>query len=77
MSAAERRASRSAGVDISDVKGLDPIAQKLGAMVARKMFESRGNHSEIHLSERELALVAATAAQTAITHGRRLAGMET
>ena len=29
--------------------------QELGAKVARKLFERRGNHSEVHLSEAELA----------------------
>ncbi len=34
-------------------------AEKVGAAVARRLFESRGNHSEAHLSEIELATLIA------------------
>lgn len=33
----------------------------LAAKVARKLFENRGNHSEMHLSEDELTIIIETA----------------
>lgn len=50
---------------------LSPIAQKIGESVARRMFKVRGNRSEIHLGELELALIAAVAAEAAVRHARR------
>jgi len=32
-------------------------AEKIGLVTARKLFESCGNHSEIHLSEKEVAVL--------------------
>jgi hypothetical protein len=37
----------------------------VGEIVARLIFKARGNNSEVHLSELELAMIAATAAHTA------------
>jgi hypothetical protein len=34
-------------------------SDKVGIAVARRIFEARGNHSEIHLSEMELATIVA------------------
>lgn len=53
-------------VDLSDVTVLRPVAQRIGENLARKLFEKRGNHSEAHLTERELALAIATGAEAAI-----------
>lgn len=47
------------------------IAARAAELTARRLFESRGNHSEVHLSELELALVAATAAKVALDATRR------
>lgn len=44
-------------------EGLSREAERLGRLVARKLFEARGNHSEAHLSEAELAQVCALAAE--------------
>jgi hypothetical protein len=38
-------------------------AQGIGARLARRIFEQRGNHTEAHLSERELAAYLGLAAQ--------------
>jgi hypothetical protein len=38
---------------LKDVFG--PAAARIGSATARRAFEPRGNHSEIHLSELELA----------------------
>lgn len=38
---------------------------EIGDAVARKMFAQRGNHSEIHLSEEELAALLTAAAVVA------------
>ena len=45
---------------------LSALAKQCGELVARQLFKARGNHSEVHLSELELALVAATACQVAL-----------
>lgn len=45
---------------------LGEIATRAGEIVARQLFNARGNHSEAHLRELELALVAATAAHVAL-----------
>lgn len=50
---------------------LTNLARRSGEITARKLFEARGNNSEVHLSELELALVAATAAEVAIKGLRR------
>jgi hypothetical protein len=47
-------------------ESLAPLARQIGAQVARKLFEARGNHSEVHVTERELTLVVAVAVQTAV-----------
>lgn len=35
---------------------------RIGELVARRLFAGRGNPSEVHLSEVEIAMLAATAA---------------
>lgn len=37
------------------------IAVRIGTQMARKYFERRGNHSEVHLSEKQLAGIMAVA----------------
>jgi hypothetical protein len=46
----------------TDIKVYLPTetSEKVGRAVARSIFESRGNHSEAHLSETELATIIAT-----------------
>lgn len=46
---------------------LGELAARAGEIAARKLFEARGNHSEAHLNELELALVAAAAAHVALS----------
>ena len=41
------------------------LEERIGKRLARKMFEARGNHSEIHLSEHELAELCMGAARLA------------
>jgi hypothetical protein len=43
------------------------LAARAGEITARKLFEARGNRSEAHLSELELAMIAATAAHVALS----------
>lgn len=45
---------------------LSATARKTGETLARKLFAARGNHSEAHLSEYELALACAAAAEIAV-----------
>ena len=40
------------------------LALNIARSLARKVFQSRGNHSEVHLSEAELAAMLAVAAET-------------
>lgn len=42
---------------------------RIGKMVARRVFRERGNHSEAHISEAELAVIASMAAQVAWNAG--------
>jgi hypothetical protein len=39
-------------------------ARTIGRIAARKLFHGRGNHSEVHLSEYELAAVIAASIET-------------
>jgi hypothetical protein len=45
---------------------LHPLSMEIGNRIARKIFEQRGNHSEAHLSEAELAGICTAAAEVAI-----------
>lgn len=40
----------------------------IGKKIARKVFEDRGNHSEAHIRESELAAICIAAAESAIIH---------
>jgi hypothetical protein len=40
-------------------------AREVGDMLARRIFKERGNNSEVHLTEPELALIAGMAADIA------------
>lgn len=42
-----------------------------GAMLARRVFETRGNHSEAHLTEPELAALFDVAVEESVKIGRR------
>jgi hypothetical protein len=52
---------------------LPQISRDIGKMVARHLFEKRGNHTEAHLSESELAAACAAASLATIIRleGRR------
>jgi hypothetical protein len=41
----------------------DDTASRIGLAVARKIFDSRGNHSEVHLTEGEVAVMVSAAIQ--------------
>lgn len=41
---------------------LGEVAARTGEIVARQLFKARGNNSEVHLSELELAMIVAAAA---------------
>ena len=41
---------------------VNPAALRIGAQLARMVFAKRGNHSEAHISEMELAALLALAA---------------
>lgn len=45
------------------IQALKEEAVDVGRKIARKVFERRGNHSEAHLSELELATICAFAAE--------------
>jgi hypothetical protein len=42
-------------------KAEDRLPQHIGKRVARKVFEDRGNHSEAHIKEEELAAIVESA----------------
>lgn len=50
------------------------LAVNIGTRMARLVFEKRGNHSEAHLCEAELATICAAAAEAMLvrTHGSSL-----
>jgi len=50
----------------SNKEALSHHARQVGEILARKLFAARGNHSEAHLNEYELALACATAAEIAL-----------
>jgi len=45
---------------------LSLASRRAGEACARKLFNARGNHSEVHLNEYELALACAAAAEVAV-----------
>lgn len=49
-------------IDASVRKSVGELQARIGELVARKLFAARGNNAEVHLSERELAMICATAA---------------
>lgn len=51
----------------SDIKGINQPMRDLGEYTARRLFEARGNKSEIHITEADLALAIGAAAQAAWT----------
>ena len=53
----------------SDIKGINKPMRELGKYTARRLFAARGNKSEIHITEAELALAIGCAAQAAFTAG--------
>lgn len=57
------------------------LSRNISKTVADKLFAARGNHSEVHLTREELALVAAAAAEVALdvfaTGRRRIDAKET
>jgi hypothetical protein len=57
---AERLAELVMQTDTSDT------AVTIGMRLGRRLFQTRGNHSEVHLSEMELAALLALAAQAGI-----------
>jgi hypothetical protein len=48
------------------MKALSPRSIRIGKLLARKLFAKRGNRSEIHLVEFELALALGLAAEVAV-----------
>lgn len=54
------------GAVLGAAPSLHPISQEIGARIARKVFEKRGNHSEAHIGEAELAGICTAAAEAAI-----------
>lgn len=48
-----------------------PAAEQIGASLARLMFKARGNHSEVHLTEPELATLCIGAADMALRIAER------
>jgi hypothetical protein len=44
-------------------EGLHDDSLRIGQAMARRVFDARGNHSEIHLSEADLATLLAGAAE--------------
>ena len=54
-------------VDLSDLSNeLCLAARAVGSTAARRLFHARGNNIEVHLSEYELAVALATAAELAL-----------
>jgi hypothetical protein len=51
----------------SDIKGINKPMRELGQYTARKLFAARGNNSEIHITEEDLALAMGAVAQAAWT----------
>jgi hypothetical protein len=51
---------------LSKEAGLSALAKGTGELLARKLFKKRGNHTEVHLSEYELALAIAAGAEVAL-----------
>lgn len=56
----------SSGIIGKNGSALSGLAKQCGELAARKLFEGRGNNSEVHLSELELALAIATGAHVAM-----------
>jgi hypothetical protein len=54
-------------------KALEQEASKVGAAVARALFNSRGNNSEIHLRETQLAELCSLAYQSGFMAAAKLA----
>lgn len=53
----------------SDIKGINKPMRELGKYTARRLFAARGGNSEIHITEVDLALACACAAQAGFTAG--------
>ena len=51
------------------MSAINDKCERIGKIVARRVFRERGNHSEAHLSEAELAIIASLAAQLAWNAG--------
>jgi hypothetical protein len=51
---------------LSKQAGLSSLAKSTGELLARKLFNKRGNHTEAHLSEYELALAIAAGVEVAL-----------
>ena len=58
-------------------EGVERAVNELAAAIARSVFKTRGNHSEVRLTERELTDVAALAYKLGLEDGRRSAGVTT
>jgi hypothetical protein len=52
-------------IDTDTRKSLGNDAANIGELVARRLFDSRGNNDEVSLTERELAMIVGTGAQVA------------
>lgn len=48
-------------------------AANIGARMARRVFEARGNHTEAHLREDELAALMGTAYEIGLKNGQEAA----
>lgn len=55
-------------------KSLRPQARSIGEMTARTLFEGRGNRSEAHLTEYELAAAIATGVEVALLSAHLVEG---
>jgi hypothetical protein len=62
-------------VDAVTRGALGELAATTGERVARRLFEARGNKSEVHLHEQELATICAAAAAAAVKEATRRAAV--
>jgi hypothetical protein len=58
-------------IDTVALRDLDTHSIRIGRRVARRVFEKRGDNSEAHLSETELAAFCALAAQLGADGARK------
>ena len=49
---------------------MNTLAVDIGKVLARRLFHKRGNHSEVHLTEAELAAMLALAAEQGLSMGK-------